>query len=186
MAVLVAVVAVLAVAAPRGDGEMNLRRCLRHLLIPGWFSQRVFKQQDLAAITAAITASERTHRGEFRLVLEGSWPWLALWHNTSVRERAAAHFAQLGVWDTEDNSGILIYVQLLDHQVEILADRGIAKRVPQAAWDAICRAMEADFRQKNYRAGVLTAITQATALLAQHFPAHEDNPNELQDQPVRR
>jgi uncharacterized membrane protein len=77
-------------------------------------------------------------------------------------------------------------VQLLDHQVEIVADRGIAKRVPRAAWDAICRAMEADFRQKNYRAGVLNAISQATALLAQHFPARTDNSNELPDQPVRR
>jgi uncharacterized membrane protein len=46
--------------------------------------------------------------------------------------------------------------------------------------------MEADFRNKNYRTGVLNAISQATALLAQHFPARTDNPNELPDQPVRR
>jgi len=182
----VAGAAALAAAAPRGDGEMNWRRLLRHLSTPGWFAQRVFSHEDVAVIEAAIAASEKIHHGELRLVLEGSCPLGEVWRDRPARERAAAHFSQLGVWDTEDNSGILIYVQLLDHQVEILADRGIAKRVPQTVWDAICRGMEADFRNKNYRTGVLNAISQATALLAQHFPARTDNPNELPDQPVRR
>lgn len=175
----------MAAAAHRGDGEMNLQRIITHLLTPGWFAQRVFCRADLAAIESAVAASEKNHRGELRFVFEGPLPWPALWRDLSVRHRAAQLFAQLGVWDTEENSGILIYVQLMDHRVEILADRGIAQRVPQAQWDALCRGLEVAFRQKNYRGGALEAITKASELLVQYFPARRENPNELSDRPVR-
>ncbi|NBR29019.1 MAG: hypothetical protein EBT83_11515, partial [Betaproteobacteria bacterium] len=88
------------------------------------------------------------------------------------------------VWDTEHNSGVLIYVQLVDRRIEIVADRGIAARVAQPEWDAICRRMEAAFRERRFEAGALAAIAEITALLARHFPPQGDNPNELSDKPV--
>ncbi len=157
---------------------MNLQRVFTHLLTPGWFAQRVFRPADLTAIASAVAASEKNHRGELRFVFEGPLPFSALWHDFPVRRRAMQLFAQLGVWDTEENSGILIYVQLIDRKVEILADRGIAQRVPQAQWDALCRGLEAAFGQKDYRRGVLQTITKASELLVQHFPARTENPNE--------
>lgn len=164
---------------------MNLQRIITHLLTPDWFAQRVFCRADLTAIESAVAASEKNHRGELRFVFEGPLPVIALWQDLPVRHRATQLFAQLGVWDTAENSGLLIYVQLIDHRVEILADRGIAQRVPQAQWDALCRGLEAAFRQKNYRDGALEAITKASELLAQHFPAPTENPNELPNRPVR-
>ncbi|MES2237632.1 MAG: TPM domain-containing protein [Pseudomonadota bacterium] len=164
---------------------MNLQRIITHLLTPDWFAQGVFRPADLTAIESAVSASEKIHRGELRFVFEGPLPMIALWRDLPVRHRATQLFAQLGVWDTEENSGILIYVQLIDRRVEILADRGIAQRVPQAQWDALCRGLEAAFRQKNYRGGALEAITKASELLVQHFPAGIKNPNELPNRPVR-
>lgn len=163
---------------------MKLSRVLKHLLLPDWFVQRVLARADLASIGAAVTACETSHRGELRFVVEGALPLSALWRDLSPRERAVDLFSQLRVWDTNENSGILIYVQLVDHRVEILADRGIAARVPQAEWDAICRAMEASFRRGEWRQGALQAVTRAGELLARHFPAGENNPNELPDQPL--
>ncbi|MBN8477323.1 TPM domain-containing protein [Sulfuritalea sp.] len=163
---------------------MKLLRALRHLLLPDWWTQRVFTRADLAAIGAAITAGEKTHRGELRVVVEGSLPLGSLWRDQSSRERAVELFARQRVWDTEENSGILIYVQLLDRRVDILADRGIAARVPQAEWDAICREMENSFRGGGWRSGALRAVARATGLLTQHFPAGNSNPNELPDQPL--
>ena len=107
-----------------------------------------------------------------------------MWRGRTARQRAADLFARLGVWDTEENSGVLIYVQLVDRCVEILADRGIAAKVPQAEWGAICRAMETAFKAGNYRDGALAAIHRAGQLLAGHFPATERNPNELPDRPL--
>lgn len=163
---------------------MRLSRLLKHMLLPGWWVRRVFPRGDLAAIGDAIAACEKSHRGELRFVVEGPLPVSALWRAMSPRERAADLFASLRVWDTEENSGILIYVQLVDRRVEILADRGIAARVAQAEWDAICREMEANFRRGEWRRGALQAVASAGALLARHFPAGASNPNELPDQPL--
>jgi hypothetical protein len=124
---------------------MKPARFLKHVLLPDWWRRRVFAAADLAAIGQAITASETRHRGELRFVVEAGLPPAALWRDTSPRQRAAELFASERVWDTEENSGILIYVELADRRVEILADRGIAARVAQAEWDAICRAMEQAF-----------------------------------------
>lgn len=163
---------------------MKPMRLLKHLLLPDWFVRRVFSAADLAAIGAAIAAGEQSHRGELRFVVEGALPLSALWRGQSPRERAVELFSQLRVWDTAENSGILIYLQLVEHRVEILADRGIAARVPQAEWDAICRAMETSFGDGEWRSGALQAVTRAGELLAAQFPAGTSNPNELPDQPL--
>ena len=163
---------------------MKLIRLFKHLLLPDWWVQRVFARADLAATGTAIAACEKSHRGELRFVVEGSLPVSALWQGQSSRMRAVDLFASQRVWDTEENSGILIYVQLVDHRVEILADRGIAARVPQAEWDAVCRGMEASFRDGDWRRGAVQAVTRAGELLTSHFPASGNNPNELPDQPL--
>ena len=163
---------------------MKLPRLLAHLLLPDWWRRRVFSVADLAAIGDAVAAGEKHHRGELRFVVEAALPLPALWRDAPPRQRAAQLFAELQVWDTEENSGILIYVQLADRRVEILADRGIAARVPQAEWDAICRGMEQSFADGRWRQGALQAVTRAGELLASHFPARADNPNELPDQPL--
>jgi uncharacterized membrane protein len=163
---------------------MKLTRLLRHLLLPRWFVQRAFSRGDLDAIGDAITACEKSHRGELRFVAEGPLPVSVLWRDVSPRARAVELFSSLRIWDTDGNGGILIYVQLVDRRVEILADRGIAARVPQAEWEAICRAIEANFRNGEWRRGALEAVARSGELLARHFPAGEGKANELPDQPL--
>jgi uncharacterized membrane protein len=162
---------------------MALARLLRHLLIPGWWARRVFRAVDRAAIHEAIKASERLHRGELCLAVEGPLPLRVSLRGTPARSRAQQLFARFGVGETREASGVLIYIQLLDRRVEILADRGIAERVGQVEWERICHEMEAAFRQGAYRRGTLEAIDRATRLLSLHFPARRDNPNELDDRP---
>lgn len=163
---------------------MNLQRMLKHLMIPDWLARRGFSASDLVAVTAAIGDSERRHRGELRFVIEGALPVGALLQQITVRQRAIQLFSELRVWDTADNSGVLIYVQLIDRRVEILADRGINALVAQSEWDAICRQMEVAFGAGQWRNGAVNAVTRAGDLLAQHFPATENNPNELPDSPL--
>ena len=112
---------------------MKLSRLFKHLLTPPWLAARRFGPALSAEIGAAVEVAESTQRGEIRFVVEGPMPFADLWQGRSARQRGAELFGRLGVWDTAENSGVLIYVQLVDRQVEILADRGIAARVPQAA-----------------------------------------------------
>jgi uncharacterized membrane protein len=163
---------------------MKLARFFRHLLTPPWLPLRGFSNALRAEIAAAVAASESRHRGEIRIAVEGPLPWRALWRDQTPRARAIELFAKLRVWDTEENSGVLIYLQLVDRDVEILADRGIAAKVPQAEWEALCRDLEAAMRAGRCREGVLAAIENAGRLLAEHFPARQGNPNELPDMPV--
>jgi len=163
---------------------MNLARSLKHLIAPHWLTRRTFPAASLAAIEAAVAAAEKRHAGELRFVVEGGLPLAELWRDLSPRERAQDLFARLRVWDTEHNNGVLIYLQLIDRQVEIIADRGIAARVPPAQWEAVCRGMEQAFRHGAYRDGAVAAVERIGAILAEHFPAGAEERNELPDQPL--
>jgi uncharacterized membrane protein len=163
---------------------MDSARIIRHLATPAWLLGRVFTPAVLAAIEQAVKDSETLHRGEIRFAVEAGLDLAELRHGITVRQRAIKVFSDLGVWDTAENTGVLIYVQWLDRRVEVIADRGIAAVVPQAQWEAICRAMEAAFRAKRYAEGSAAAVAAVGQLIARHFPAGADNPNELPDQPV--
>jgi len=163
---------------------MNLKRAFRHLFAPDWLVYRAFPRAALRRIEAAIRQSEAAHRGELRFALEAGLDLLPLLRGLTPRQRALEAFSRQRVWDTEENSGVLIYLQLVDRDIEIVADRGISAKVGQARWDAICHRMEEAFRARRFEAGVLEGIAEITMLLTAHFPARRENPDELPDRPV--
>ena len=94
-------------------------------------------------------------------------------------------FSHLRVWDTDDNCGVLLYVLLAEHRIEIIADRGIAKVVTPAEWEAITAHMRDEFAQGHYREAVQTGVAEAGALLARHFPGNgSPRENQLPDRPL--
>ena len=165
---------------------MNIGRAFRHLAMPDALVLRRFSSSTQQKITQAIAASEVLHMGELRFVAEAGLPMSSLLAGQTSRARAIELFAELGVWDTEQNSGVLIYVQLIDHSVEIVADRGINARVEQSFWDSVCRELETAFRANQFEAGVVHAIERISSVLAEHFPASGVvlNRNELPDTPL--
>ena len=163
---------------------MNLLRILKNLVTPDWLARRAFAASVLKRIEAVIGQSEAAHRGEIRFALEGALPLLPLLKGATARTRAVQVFSDLRVWDTEENTGVLLYLQLVDHDIEILADRGINACVQPHEWEAICLRMEAAFREGRFEAGVIAGLNDITALLTRHFPARAQNPDELPDKPV--
>jgi len=159
-------------------------RFLKHLFLPAWLARTSFPPRTLKRIEEAIKTSEQEHDGELRFVVESVLPLHYLFGKRSSRRRAQDLFAQLKVWDTEHNSGVLVYVQLLNRHIDIVADRGIAAKVEQAEWDAVCRAMEAEFRNGSFEAGAIEGIAAINELLTQHSPRRGEGPNELPDQVV--
>jgi uncharacterized membrane protein len=162
----------------------RLGRALRHWKTSGADGRRAYPQETLAAIAAAITAGEQTHRSELRLVVEASMPFEAIWAGVSNRQRALALFAEQGVWDTEDNCGVLIYVNLAERKVDIVADRNVNRRIDAATWQAICRTMTDGFARGQFHDSTLAAVAQVNELLRLHFPANGMRRNELPDNPV--
>ena len=163
---------------------MKIKRIVTHLLVTDGQVRRAFPRSTLNRIEAATKASETAHVGEIRFAVEGALDGWPLFKGQSARERAIDLFSQLRVWDTRHNTGVLIYLLLADRAVEIVADRGIHARVDAQEWNAVCRQMEAAFRQSNYEGGVLSGVQAVTQHLVKHFPADGHNGNELSDQPV--
>ena len=163
----------------------RMQRMLSNLF-DGWFQvRRRFPAALLDEMTAAIATGERSHRGEVCFAIESRLAPLAVLEGLDASARARQVFAQLRVWDTECNSGVLFYVLMAEHRIEIVADRGIAARVTTAEWDAICARMRECYARGQWRDGSLEGIAAAHALLARHFPGNDmANPDELPDRPV--
>ena len=164
---------------------MQWGRLLAHLFTDHRSIRRAFPATSMRSIEAVVADEEKRHAGELRFAVEASLPLGALLSGISSRERAVDWFARLRVWDTEDNCGVLIYLLLADKRVEIVADRGIHRKVGPAAWDAICGEMQREFARGEFESGVVIGLGAISDLLAAHFPAGDgDNPNELPDAPV--
>lgn len=155
-------------------------------LFGGWFQmRRRFPAVLLDEMAAAIAVGEHSHFGEVRFAIESRLAPLAVLEGLDALARARQVFAQLRVWDTEHNSGVLFYVLMAEHRIEIVADRGIAARVTTAEWDAICTRMRECYARGQWRDGSLEGIAAAHVLLAKHFPNDgQTDPDELPDRPI--
>jgi len=164
----------------------RLRRMFRHRWLDESDTRRAIPPALAQHLAERVAASERRHGGELRLYIEAGLPLSYLWRDATPRERAIAMFGKLRVWDTEQNNGVLIYLLLAEHAIEIVADRGLARHVPQAQWQQIVQHMGGAFRAGRYEQGLVQAMDEVTALLERHFPLAPGaaNPNELPDQPA--
>jgi uncharacterized membrane protein len=160
------------------------RRWLRHAFWARSTLARAFPAATLQAIEAAIGVSESAHSGEIRFAIEGSLEPHEVWAGKTPRARALEVFARLGVWDTEANNGVLIYLLLADRDVEIVADRGLNGRVGVDEWSAVCATMEEHLRGGQYELGAVHAVQAVGALLARHCPPSPGGRDELPNRPA--
>ena len=163
---------------------MNIQRIWRHFAMTPARANQSFSRATLGVIERAIKASETAHMGEIRFVVEGALETASLFGGQSARERALDLFSKLRIWDTEHNSGVLIYLLLADRQVEIVADRGIHAKSGRHAWVTICATMESAFKKSNFEDGAVQGIDAVTRELTEHFPAEVAHQNELSDKPL--
>jgi uncharacterized membrane protein len=151
---------------------MSIKRISKHLLANHARVRRAFSPKALVRIERVIKTSEAAHAGQIRFVVEGALDGAPLLRNQSARARALDIFSHLRIWDTAHNNGVLIYLLLADHDVEILADRGIDALVSSAGWQNICDMMEAEFKKGHFEAGVIEGIEAVSRHLVKHFPKH--------------
>jgi len=163
---------------------MHLGRFLRHALMHPVKAAKAFPASTLDAIQHEVEAQEKSHRGEICVVIEAELTSSQLWHDVGSRERAREVFASRGVWNTEENNGVLIYVLLAERRVEIVADRGISSRVGADHWQAICRQMEGFFSDGRFEEGAIAGVRGVAQLLEKEFPGHGEKRNELPDRPA--
>ena len=102
-------------------------------------------------------------------------------------------FSKLRVWDTAHNNGVLIYLMLAEHAIELVADRGVHRLVPPEEWAAIVARLSNALQSGSFEDGLTQALEEVSAVLVAHFPQPEGGaadaplrPNALPDEPVLR
>lgn len=166
---------------------MRIGRLIRHTTATHWRTRMLFPPATLDAIEQAIKRAEMTHAGEIRFAIETALTPRHVLNDVTPRAHALEVFSHLRVWDTERNNGVLVYVQLADRTVEIVADRGFQGRVSPAEWEAVCRLMEEHFRAGRFEVGSIAGVDAIGNLLARHFPqgpGRSIQSNQLPDRPT--
>jgi uncharacterized membrane protein len=163
---------------------VSASRLFRHLFASRAGTRRKFPDAVNSAIESAILAAEKASSAEIRFVVETALDIAELWAGLPPRERALQVFAQLRIWDTELRNGVLIYVLAADRDVEIVADRAAAAKIPPAEWEAVCRLIEGHFRAGRFETGAVAGIVAVGGLLERHFPAVSLGRDELPNQPT--
>ncbi len=158
-------------------------RILKHRWTDETDAARALSPEALARLEQRVAMSERRHSGEIRLCVEAGLPLSYLWREATPRQRAITMFGKLRVWDTEHNNGVLIYLLLAEHAIEIVADRGLTRLVPPETWGQMVAGMREAFRAGRFEDGLAQAVDAVDTLLAQHFALADGqaNPNELPD-----
>ncbi len=163
----------------------KLSRVLTHLGTGSGVVHRRFNREAMVRIRDAIAAAERGHAGEIRFAVEARLSLRMLRRHQDARSRALDVFSRLRVWDTEANTGVLLYLLWADRAIEVVADRGINALVPVAAWEAVCAEVSEGLRSAQPADAVVAGIARIGALLRGALPTLESTPDELPDEPVR-
>jgi uncharacterized membrane protein len=163
----------------------RLTRIVKHRWMDESDVRRALDEAAMQRIEQRVAASEKRHSGEIRVCVEAGLPWSYLWKRLAARDRAIMMFGKLRVWDTAANNGVLIYLLLAEHAIEIVADRGLNAHVSREQWQAIVAGMREAFRAGRFEEGLNAAVDAVDALLARHFPIAEGavNPDELPNRP---
>ncbi|MES2879687.1 MAG: TPM domain-containing protein [Pseudomonadota bacterium] len=170
----------------------KIKRILKHRWRDVGTTQKAIPPDMVARLQQRVAASEKTHSGEIRIYIESGLPLSYLRRNAPlhhiIRQRAVTLFGKLRVWDTANNNGVLIYLLLAEHAIELVADRGLNEAVDPLVWQAMVARMSQAFKRGQFEDGLTQALNEVSALLNQHFPlgAGQSNHNELPDTPLLR
>lgn len=167
----------------RDQTSPSLKRWFKHTFYLS-NTKRFFSKQDQHAIAQAVQQAEQGHVGEIQVILEGCLPANVAYHQDTLI-RARQLFAALGIWDTEYNSGVLLYLNLCERKVEIVIDRGIKQATDQAVWDEICQSILSDLKLQQHRLALIQGVQQIGTILETFYQGkYQDEKDELDNQPI--
>ena len=173
------------ITQPKLDEQVqpSLKRWFKHFFYIS-SAHRFFNKKDRLEIAQAVQQAEKGHVGEIQVVIEGHIPCSQAYHQ-NTRLRAQQLFAELGVWDTELNSGVLLYLNLCERKVEIVIDRGLKNATQAETWNEICQNIIVTLTQKEYLRAVTEGVNEIGEILDAFYDCQLlDQQNELVNAPI--
>ena len=101
----------------------------------------------------------------------------------AVTRRARRHFVDSGTYDTIDNTGVLIFISLLERRVELIADRGIHQQVEAGTWEPIVTELTQGIHDGRTAEALVKAVTACGNVLEGRVQPRAENTNELANRP---
>ena len=126
-------------------------------------------------IVLAIVEAEKNTSGEIRVHIEEHT-------EKSPLERAEEVFFKLKMDETQDRNGVLFYVCVSDKKFAIIGDKGINEAVESDFWDCTKDTVIANFKEGNFKKGLVEGILRAGERLKKYFPFQSDDTNELSNE----
>ena len=157
---------------------------MKHSLRGRWLVKKYFSRRDLLELAERIGRSEEKHRAEIKIIIEASLNLIDVFKGKTARDRAIDLFSIFRVWDTQENSGVLIYLMLADHKLEILADRGIHKALGHDYWEKLNHKIIRNFKNKEYKKGIIHSIDQVNKEMIKLFPKKGKDADEISNEVI--
>ncbi len=126
-------------------------------------------------IVDAICNAEKNTSGEIRVHIENTT-------SIDAYDRAIEVFHQLGMDKTELKNGVLLYLAVKNKTFVVCGDEGINDVVPEDFWDSTRDVMVTQFKQGNYKQGLINGILKAGEQLKNYFPHQGNDINELSNE----
>ncbi|MGQ0740022.1 MAG: TPM domain-containing protein [Bacteroidota bacterium] len=137
--------------------------------------KKFFSPEEQQFIVTAIQNAERRTSGEVRVYVESRCSYM------DALDRAIEVFTQMGMHATKERNGVLVYVAVRDHQLAVLGDEGIHRKVGSEFWRDEVKKMLMDFNRHDYAQGIAGCVEDIGQVLQQHFPYTDKDKNELSD-----
>ncbi|MBH0097284.1 TPM domain-containing protein [Psychrobacter sp. NZS113] len=167
--------------AENNTSNPSFARWWRQVLFVPLLHSKWLTEDAKARLTEKVTQAERGHRGEVFLIVENHLPIQDAYH-VGCRARAIDLFSEYRVWDTEENTGVLIYVNVCEHQLEIVADRGISAHVSPTVWRAMCDKAVSGIANQKTEGSLAELLDEVGQVMRQYYHLeHDPAGNELSD-----
>lgn len=150
-------------------------RLLRNLLVPDFTTAIRFPKDRRDRLVAGVRGAEQGHYGEIQIYVEGSLPLIDVLCGKTPRARAEEIFAANRLWDTERNTGVLIYLLLSERELEIVADRGIP--ISKEGWKTMAELFAAHAKRGDYEGAFATLLARLRDTLIAAVPIREGAPD---------
>jgi uncharacterized membrane protein len=141
------------------------------------YIKKYLSKTDLEEIKNEIGKIESGTSGEIRLCFKLKRGFHE--RKLTCRELAIKEFFKLGMQETSDKTGVLIFILFKEKKFEIVADEGINSKINPETWDLITSHLNTEFSQGNFKTGIIKCLYEIKNVLCKEFPIKPDDKNEL-------
>ena len=144
------------------------------------YIKKYLSKSDLDDIHKAISEVEKKTSGEVRICIKLQRGFREKKYST--KDVAIHEFYRLGMDNTRDKTGVLIFILFNERKFEIIADEGINKKISEDTWSVLSKKLVTTFSDEQYKKGLIDCINEIGDILVKEFPVRADDVNELSDE----